>query len=99
MPSKKLSKSAVTAGQIELIIQETCIAEWIHGLLSVLGFGCIFIWKGLGGWIVSILYVLGNFPYIAIQRYNRPRLVNLLQKVRKRESGVQDKVIIPAPRR
>ena len=81
MPSKKLPK-AVTSEQIELMIQETCIAEWIHGLLGVLGFGCVLFWKKAGGWLISILYLLGNLPYIAIQRYNRPKLVNLLQRKR-----------------
>lgn len=88
MPSKKLPK-AVTAEQIELMIQETCVAEWIHGLLSVLGFGCVFIWKSMGGWIVSVLYLFGNLPYMVIQRYNRPKFVSLLRTMRKREGRVR----------
>ena len=88
MPSKRLPK-AVTAEQIELMIQEACIAEWIHGLLSVLGFGCVFIWKSMGGWIVSVLYLFGNLPYMVIQRYNRPKFVSLLRTMRKREGRVR----------
>lgn len=87
MPSKKLPR-AVTADQIELMIQETCIAEWIHGLLSILGFGCVLIWKNIGGWIVSVLYLFGNLPYMIIQRYNRPKFIRLLRMMRKREGRV-----------
>lgn len=89
MPSKKLPR-AVTAGQIELMIQETCIAEWIHGLLGIFGFGCVFIWKSIGGWIMSVLYLLGNLPYMIIQRYNRPKFVSLLRIMRKREGRVRN---------
>lgn len=88
MPSKRLPK-AVTADQIERMIQETCIAELVHGLLGVFGFGCIFIWKSIGGWILSALYLLGNLPYIVIQRYNRPKLISLLYRMRKREGRIQ----------
>lgn len=90
IPSKKISK-AITADRLELMIQETCIAEWVHGLLSVLGFGCIWVWKSMGGWLLAVLYAFGNLPYIIIQRYNRPRLVNLLRKMRKKEDGVEIK--------
>ncbi len=88
MPSKRLPK-VVTTGQIERMIQETCIAELVHGLLGVLGFGCIFIWKSIGGWIISVLYMFGNLPYIIIQRYNRPKLVSILYRMRKREGKIQ----------
>ena len=40
MPSKKMPKAA-TSSQLELMIQETCVAEWIHGLLCIAGFGCV----------------------------------------------------------
>lgn len=78
--SKKLPRSP-SSNQMERMIQETCIAEWVHTLLCLLGFGCVWIWKGLGGWIVSILYALGNIPYIIIQRYNRPKLIKILRRV------------------
>lgn len=87
MPTKKLPK-IITAKQIELMIQETCIAELVHGLLSLLGFGCVLICKAAGGWIISLLYALGNLPYIIIQRHNRPKLLGLLQKLRKKEFGL-----------
>ncbi len=88
MPSKKMPKD-VTAAGLELMVQETCVAEWIHGLLCALGFGCVFIWKGVWGWIVSVLYLLGNLPDIIIQRYNRPKLMRILQRVREKESAYE----------
>lgn len=84
MPPKKLPRE-MSAPVLERMIQETCVAEWIHGLLCILGFGCVLIWKGVWGWVVSLLYFLGNLPYILIQRYNRPKLIRILQKVQARE--------------
>lgn len=80
MPSKKLPK-ILSAAQLESMIQETCLAEWVHEILCLFGFGCVFLWEGIGGWLVSLLYALGNLPYIIIQRYNRPKFVRLLKKL------------------
>lgn len=85
IPSKKLPK-VITTAQIEAMIQETCIAECIHALLCLVGFGCIFLWEGIGGWLMSLLYALGNLPYIIIQRYNRPKLVRLLKRLQMKEA-------------
>lgn len=63
--------------QLPTMIRETCVAELIHVLLCLAGFGCIFFWPGVGGIVVSILNILGNIPFIMIQRYNRPRLMAL----------------------
>ena len=50
--------------------------------------GCILlaVWLrgqfGLGGWVVSVVYnLLGNVPFILIQRYNRPRLQHLMSAI------------------
>lgn len=83
IPSKGLPK-AVTPDQLERMLQETCVAEWIHTLLMVSGLGCLFLWKGVGGWILYILYVLGNLPFNMIQRYNRPKLARIYQKLKVR---------------
>lgn len=57
------------------MINETCIAEATHVIVAILGFGCIFVWNGIGGWIVSVLFLITNIPFIIMQRFNRPRLV------------------------
>ncbi len=85
MPSKRLPKEP-TPESLELMIRETCVAEWIHGLLCLLGFGCVLLWKGLWGWAVSVLYFVGNVPFIIIQRYNRPKLTRILRRLREKES-------------
>lgn len=71
MPRKRIDQD----NQIPILIKETCVAEATHVLVSFLGFGCVFIWNGIGGWIVSIAFLLFNIPFIIIQRFNRPRLI------------------------
>lgn len=71
MPRKRIDQG----DQIPILIKETCVAEATHVLVSFLGFGCVFIWNGIGGWIVSIAFLLFNIPFIIIQRFNRPRLI------------------------
>lgn len=77
MPAKRIT-GRVNVGQLETMLRETCVAEWIHALLGALGLGCLRLWPGPGGAAVSVLYLLGNLPFILVQRYNRPRLVRLL---------------------
>lgn len=79
IPSKRIPPRA-SRQAIEEMLQETCVAEWIHALLILLGFGCVFLWEGTGGWILSVVYGIGNLPYIIIQRHNRPRLARILEK-------------------
>lgn len=68
---------------VEDMLMETCVAEVIHVGLLLFGFGAVFIWKGLGGVVASILYFLGNLPYIIIQRYERPRLERLSERMQR----------------
>ncbi|MDY2608650.1 MAG: glycosyl-4,4'-diaponeurosporenoate acyltransferase [Eubacteriales bacterium] len=76
MPQKNLSGDY--RSRLSCMIQETCVAELIHVLLCVLGFGCCFLWRG-GGLCIALLYFLGNLPFVFIQRYNRPMLQLLAQ--------------------
>lgn len=71
--------------QLELMLQETCVAESVHMLLCVLGAGCILLWDGPGGWLLFGAYALGNIPFCLIQRYNRPRLAALLNRTQTRK--------------
>ena len=88
MPAKKLTEE--TFADLPRMIQETCVAELIHVLLSVTGLACLAIWPGVGGAVVTAVYILlGNLPFIIIQRYNRPRLQRLLAlQQRKQERKV-----------
>lgn len=84
MPPKTFS-GPPTAAQVNLMLQETCIAECIHTLLCVMGFGSVFLWNGIGGWIISVIFMLGNIPFNLIQRYNRPKLIHILRKLQSRK--------------
>lgn len=84
IPSKKLPET-MNAFQAERMVQETCIAEFIHSLLCITGLGCVIIWKGIGGISIAVLYVLANLPYCVIQRYNRPKLVKIWMTLRVKE--------------
>lgn len=85
MPAKKIDKS-FNSEHLELMLRETCVAEFIHTWLCILGTHTLKIWRGLGGILVFAVYtLLGNLPYILIQRYNRPKLQRLLVKIKQRE--------------
>lgn len=75
IPKKVIAPSAES---IDILITETCRAEFVHWCEIVLSFGCYAISPGIGGGIaVAVWVLLGNLPFIIIQRYNRPRLVKL----------------------
>ena len=77
LPAKKLTRE--NFDDLPRMIQETCVAEWTHFVLSLLGLALLKIWPGIGGVCMTALYILlGNLPFIIIQRYNRPRLQKLL---------------------
>lgn len=86
IPEKSLS-SKISAEQLDTLIKETCIAEFIHTVLCILGFRCVVIWPGAGGWIVSFLYMFLNIPFNMIQRFNRPKLARVAEFLRKKEQG------------
>ena len=83
--TQKQVSASISAAQAERLVQETCVAELVHDILSILTFGCVWIWPGWGLWL-SIAYVLiGHLPYIVIQRYNRPRLARMHALLKARE--------------
>lgn len=83
MPAKALTQK--TAQDLPLMIQETCVAELTHGLLCLAGLYLLKIWPGVGGILLTVIYIVfGNLPFLLIQRYNRPRLQRLLEKQSRR---------------
>ncbi len=82
MPAKQLNGNV--PGKLPVMIKETCVAELIHVLLGIAGLYCLVLWKGMGGIWMTILYEIGNLPFIVVQRYNRPRMVKLLDSYRRR---------------
>ena len=88
IPPKNLEGEMVH--RLPCLIKETCIAELIHALLAVAALYCMVIWQGAGGIIVTILFEIGNLPYILIQRYNRPRLIKLHYMLCMREQKCEE---------
>ena len=89
MPAKKMN--ADTLWELPLMIKENCVAEFIHLLLPLAGLYCLRLWPGAGGVIVTLLYFLGNLPFVLIQRYNRPRLQRLCA-LRQRTVGKREAI-------
>lgn len=86
IPAKKLD--ADFRAQLPRMIEETCVAELTHVLLSVCGLYSLRLWPGAGGAALTLVYILlGNVPFIMIQRYNRPRLQRLLAAQRRRSKN------------
>ena len=86
MPAKKLSCDYEQ--NLPVMIRETCVAEVIHISVSIAGLRCLWMWPGVGGVTVTAIHiVLLNLPFILIQRYNRPRLIRLQEKLEKKKEG------------
>ena len=49
MVKKEVDPAAVTASQVELLVQETCVAEVVHTASILLGLGALWLWPGWGG--------------------------------------------------
>lgn len=83
IPAKKLGTDF--RAQLPRMIEETCVAEFTHFVLILLGFYALRLWPGTGGAVVTAIYILfGNLPFLIIQRYNRPRLQKLLAAQQRR---------------
>lgn len=70
------------------LIQASCQAEIVHEMITVLSFIPLLfpIWFGSAGvfLITSCLAALLDAAFVMVQRYNRPRLLRLIQKQSKR---------------
>lgn len=84
MLPKRVDRSA-TSESVDMLIRETCVAETVHNILCVLSIGVYFIWKNTVGVILSAVCIICNLPFIVIQRYNRPHLVVLRDRLKFRE--------------
>ena len=76
-----------TAEEAMTLVQETCVAEAVHGVLMVLSVGNYLLCQNLLGLAVTLFDALFlNLPYWIIQRYNRPKLLRLAEKLHRKES-------------
>lgn len=79
MPEKRMT--AASLADLPRMLEETCVAEATHVVLSVCGLAMPLLWPSVGGVAFAAVYILlGNVPYVIIQRYNRPRLQRLYNK-------------------
>lgn len=56
MPEKKLTKENYE--NLPRMIEETCVAEWTHILLSIAGLGLLKIWSGVGERLSTLCWVI-----------------------------------------
>lgn len=83
MTKKRIQKN-VDEKALERLVQETCVAEIVHWILILLTpVYCIGLPVGYGVFL-SVLYALGNYVFIVIQRYNRPRFIKAHELMIKR---------------
>lgn len=83
--TKKIHK--LTPDSIDRLVKESCVAEFVHYLLSISSLGIYEIWNNVTGIYLTIIYILGNIPFIMIQRYNRPNLIALREKLKLRKES------------
>ena len=65
---------------LDALIRETCVAELVHYMLMLLSPIFLIFMSGYPGVIAAAAYCLCNMPFVLIQRYNRPRLVELMER-------------------
>ena len=88
MPQKNLSGDY--AKRLPEMISETCVAEIVHIAISLMGLYCLHLWPGAGSVVIVLLHsLLLNLPFIIIQRYNRPRLIRLQDKLQKSKTSTE----------
>ena len=70
--------------RLRRLVAETCSAEFVHAVLIL--FSPLFaILMDELGILAMVLYILGNLISLIIQRYNRPRIMKIIQRVEKRK--------------
>lgn len=87
MPDMVRKGISMTDGSaaVARVAVETCVAEIVHWALLLLSGGIYLIYPTGLGMAITILYALSHLPFIIIQRYNRPTLSLLAQKMKQRE--------------
>lgn len=66
------------------LVVETCSAEFVHWCLIFLSPVFVVLMDELGV-LSMVIYILGNMVSLVIQRYNRPRILKIVQRIEKRK--------------
>jgi glycosyl-4,4'-diaponeurosporenoate acyltransferase len=82
-PKKRLKST--DESYLRLFLMETCRAELTHWI--IMGFApFFFLWNRFFVGLIMILYaLLENLPLIMVQRYNRHRLIRVIEKKKHRQ--------------
>lgn len=84
MVPKRVGKCP-TAAEVHRLVQETCVAEIVHIGLCLCSPVIWLFWCNWMGVLLCGIFVVCNIPFMMIQRYNRPPLVLLAQRLEARE--------------
>ena len=69
------------------LVAETCSAEFVHMMLILLSPAFVLLMDEYGV-LAMVLYILGNLVSLIIQRYNRPRIMKIIQRIEKRNATI-----------
>ena len=69
------------------LVAETCSAEFVHTVLILLSPAFVLLMDEYGV-PAMVLYILGNLVSLIIQRYNRPRIMKIIQRIEKRNATI-----------
>ena len=73
------------AERVGRLIAETCVAEATHAVLCMVAPAIWLFWRNDVGVLLTALVILCNLSFILIQRYNRPHLIALYERLTARE--------------
>ena len=84
---KKKAALARTPEAMARLIRETCVAEVVHwGLIAIVSPIIACASGGTLGAVLGTAYGVGNLSFVIIQRYNRPRLREILRRMEERKT-------------
>ena len=69
------------------LVAETCSAEFVHTVLILLSPAFVLLMDEYGV-LAMVLYILGNLVSLIIQRYNRPRIMKIIQRIEKKNATI-----------
>jgi hypothetical protein len=63
------------------LVQEMCNAELVHAVLTLFSPLFALLIEGWYGIVIAVFYALFNLSDVMIQRYNRPRIMMILERL------------------
>lgn len=96
VPDGGFSKEHLDGASVDYLNQfilETCRGEWIHFSNALLSLALLLFAPSPFKIPCAILILLIHLPYVAIQRYNRFRLIRCRNRVSRQTNAVQKAVV------